>query len=475
MPDVEPRRYRVLLADYNGELLRSTALRKTNSLTRREFVRIGGAVAAGAALNTTLLEPQQLWAVDADANRVRYASIGMGVRGCDVLKAALQVPGGECVGISDLFDGRLRAGREIAAKDTPETKNYKELLDRKDIDAVIIAVPDHLHRRIVEDACAAGKDVYCEKPMSHTLDDGFKMLDAARKNNRVLQIGSQRVSSVTCDKAREIYQSGKLGNVYMIEAHSDRNSPSGAWVYPIPPDATAETIDWAGFIQDAPARPFDAVRFFRWRCFKDYGEGLAGDLYVHLLSGIQFITGVTAPPIRAHSSGGLYHFKDGRDFPDLINTLYEYPKFQAYLRCNLNNEAGENITFRGNKGTMVVEYGRVTFTPQDTRPQPEGYSINGWPSDLRAQYLAEWQKEHPPTPPLESTVSPETEVFEAPHGYNDTVDHVANFFNSVRTRRAPVENGDFGNSAAIACHMANYSYFNRRSAIWDSGAQTIRS
>lgn len=446
------------------------------SLTRRDFVRIGsGAVVAGTALKTVLLDPSPVWAAETSGEKVRFAPIGMGVRGCDVLKAALQVPGAECVAISDLYDGRLRAGREIAPKDTPVTKNYKEILDRNDVQAVIVAVPDHLHRRIVEDACAAGKDVYCEKPMSHTLEDGFGMVDAAQKNKRILQIGSQRVSSITYIKAREIYQSGKLGDVYAIEAHSDRNSPSGAWVYPIPPDASEQTIDWNGFIQDAPKRPYDAVRFFRWRCFKDYGEGLAGDLFVHLMSGIQFITGVTTPPERAHSSGGLYHFKDGRDFPDLIQTLYEYPNFQAYLRCNLNNEAGENITFRGNKGTMVVEYGKVTFTPQDTRPQPEGYSIYGWPSDLRAEYLAKWQAEHPSPPPLQNKVEEDTEVFQAPRGYNDTVDHAANFFNSVHTRNAPVENEVFGNNAAIACHMANYSYFNKSVAVWDGAAKKIRS
>ena len=445
-------------------------------LTRRDFVRLGtGAIAAGATMKTTLLQPSPLWAADAPSDRVRYASIGMGVRGCDVLKAALQVPGSECVAICDLYDGRLRAGREIVKTDVPTTRHYREVLDRKDVDAVIIAVPDHLHRRLVCDACAAGKDAYCEKPMSHTLEDGFQMVASARENRRILQIGSQRVSAVAYAKAREIYQSGQLGDVFMIEAHSDRNSPSGAWVYPIPPDASPTTIDWAGFIQDAPARPFDAIRFFRWRCFKDYGEGLAGDLYVHLLSGIQFITGVTTPPLKAHASGGLFRFKDGRDFPDLIQTLYEYPNFQVYLRCNLNNEAGENLTFRGTRGTMVVEYNRVTLTPQDTRPQPEGYSINGWPSDLRAQYLAQWQADHPPTPPLESKVEAETEAFEGPQGYNDTIDHVANFFNSIRNRKPPVENEDFGNSAAIACHMANYSYFNKSVAVWDGATRKIKS
>ncbi|HVZ15568.1 MAG TPA: Gfo/Idh/MocA family oxidoreductase, partial [Terriglobales bacterium] len=372
------------------------------SLTRRDFVRLGtGAVVAGAALKNTILEPSKLWALDLPGNGIRFASIGTGVRGCEVLRGALQA-GGNCVAVCDLYDGRVRAGKENAPNTELLTKHYKEVLDRKDIDAVIVAVPDHLHRRIVEDACAAGKDVYCEKPMSHTLEDGFAMVKAAQSNKRILQIGSQRVSSIHYAKAKEIFDSGKLGEVYAIDAYWDRNSPSGAWVYPIPPDASEKTIDWSSFLQDAPNRPYDPVRFFRWRCFRDYGEGLAGDLFVHLISGIQYITSTKTPPLSARSTGGLYHFKDGREYPDLIQTLYEYPNFQVYVRCNLNNDAGENITFRGTKGTLVISGSTVAFTPQDTRPEPEGYSIYGWPKDLRDQYLKDWEKEHPQTPALQA-------------------------------------------------------------------------
>ena len=444
-------------------------------ISRRDFVRIGtSAVAASAALGTTFLKPTSLWADAAGGDPIRFGSIGLGVRGSEVLKAALQNHG-ICVGISDLYQGRQRLGREIVQQEMLVAPNYHELLDRKDVSAIIVAVPDHLHRRIVVDACSAGKDVYCEKPMSHNVEDGFAMVEAAQKHGRILQIGSQRVSSVAYVKAREIYASGKLGDVTSIEGHSDRNSPSGAWVYPIPPDASEQTIDWSGFIQDAPKRAYDAVRFFRWRCFKDYGEGLAGDLFVHLLSGIQFITGTTTPPLSAHSTGGLFRFKDGREFPDLLQTLYEYPTFQAYLRCNQNNESGESIVFYGTKGTMTVSGNTVTYKPQDTAPHPEGYSIQGWPSDQRVQYLAQWQAEHPRPEPLTETVEPEAEIFQAPEGYNDTVDHVANFFNSVRTRKAPVENEVFGNSAAIACHMANQSYFSRNVAVWDNAARKIKS
>ena len=439
-------------------------------LSRREFVRLS--VATTAAV--TVLEPLTLWSQQ-PAQPVRFASIGLGVRGCELLKAALQVPGAECVGFSDLYDGRLRAGREIVGKDLPPGRNYRQLLDSKDVDALIIAVPDHAHRRLVEEACAAGKDVYCEKPMSHTVGDGFAMMQAARKNKRILQIGSQRVSSVVYGKAREIYASGKLGEVTSIDAHWDRNSPSGAWVYPIPPDASEQTIDWNTFLMNAPQRPFDAARFFRWRCFRDYGEGLAGDLFVHMVSGIQFITGVNVAPQRALSLGGLYRFKDGREFPDLLQTLYEYPSFQVALRCNLNNETGESIVFYGTKGTLAINGSSVSFRPQDTRPQPEGYSIWGWPSDLRAQYLAEWKKEHPTPAPLTQSTDEDTQVFQAPSGYNDTLDHVANFFQSVRTRKSPVENEEFGNNAALACHMANASHFSRAVAVWDSAAEKIKT
>ncbi len=435
-----------------------------------------GSVAAGAVAKVTLLEPAALWGANRDvaaSDRVRFAAIGTGTRGCELLQASLLVPGIECVAVCDLYDSRHEAAQEAVQKQVPATRNYQEILERNDVDAVIVAVTDHQHRRIVVDACVAGKDVYCEKPMSHTVEDGFAMVDAVRKGNRILQVGSQRVSSVVYEKAREVYASGALGDVFSIEAAWDRNSASGAWVYPIPPDATAQTIDWNAFLVNAPQRPFDAARFFRWRCFSDYGEGLAGDLFVHLLSGIQFITGVNEAPKRAQSSGGLFRWKDGRDFPDLIETFYDYPSFRVALRCNLNNEAGESIKFGGTKGTIEINGQAMTFTPQDVRPQPEGYSLKGWPERLRKEYLAQWAAEHPKSARLDYQLV-EAETFTAPPGYSDVAAHEATFFNAVRTRKPTVENEEFGNHAAIGCHLANYAYFNNKIATWDAGARTIR-
>jgi predicted dehydrogenase len=446
------------------------------SMTRRDLVLTGtGALAAGAAIQSTLLKPTlfaaQTLSDSSTSRKIRFVSIGTGIRGCDLLRSARQVPTGVLVGTADLYDMHQQAGKEAYGADVPTTRDYRSLLDRKDVDAVIVAVPDHQHRRVVLDAVAAGKDVYCEKPMSHTVADGLEMVKAVQSGKRMFQCGSQRVSNIAYKKAAEIYASGRLGEVHYIQAHVDRNSPSGAWVYPVAPDASPQTIDWPAFLRDAPERPFDAVRFFRWRCFSDYGEGLAGDLFVHLLSGIQFVSGINAAPVRALSSGSLTHFNDGRDFPDLLVTLYDYPGVTVNLHCNQNNESGEAIVFYGKEATMTINGNTLTVTPQDTAPRPEGYSLNGWTAAMKRQYLDEWYAAHPG--PIASLRQVET--YSVPSGYDDTADHLANFFRAVETRQHVVEDEVFGNNAAIACHMANHSYFHRNVATWDAASQTIKS
>jgi len=262
------------------------------SITPRDFVRIGAAaVASGSAIKATLLEPTPLAAqVDPGTRKIRFVIVGTGIRGCDLLRAASQVPTGVCVGAADLYSTRHTAAKEAWGAEIPTTGDYRTFFDRKDVDAVLIATSDHLHRRVTLDAVAAGKDVYCEKPMSHSVADGQAMVAAVEAGNRIFQAGSQRVSSILYAKAREIYASGRLGEVHSIDAQWNRNSPGGAWVYPIPPDASPQTVDWDRFIQDAPAHAFDPVRFFRWRLFADYSSGLGGDLFVHMLSGIFAIT-----------------------------------------------------------------------------------------------------------------------------------------------------------------------------------------
>ncbi|MGA2632424.1 MAG: Gfo/Idh/MocA family oxidoreductase, partial [Terriglobia bacterium] len=356
----------------------------------------------------------------------------------------------------------------------PTTKHFDAILERKDVDAVIVATPDHWHRPLVEEACAAGKDVYCEKPMSHTVEAGFAMVEAMQKHNRIVQVGSQARSSIVYAKAHEIYTSGALGQVTAIEASLDRNDASGAWVYPIPPDASPETIDWERFLGNAPKRPFDLKRFFRWRCYRDYGEGLPGDLFVHLLTGMFTVTGINQPPARAASMGGLFRWTEDRDAADLVWTLFEYPDFRVSLRCNLNNESPGVTRVFGTKGTLEIKNDVLTFTPQDTRPQPESYSILGWPKKLRDEYLQQWRAEHPLPEPGKFSVDVESQVFKAPDDYDYTVDHFQNFFDSVRTRKPSIEDAVFGNHTAIACHMANYSLDHHAMATWDAGSKSIK-
>ena len=445
------------------------------ALTRRSFLW-SGSMAALASRAIVLERPAfaQGRAIAA-SDTVRFALIGSGVRGCQHLLTSLTIPGVECVAVSDLYNSRQQAAREYLKKDVPVTRDYRAVLDRKDVDAILVAATDHQHSRIVEDACAAGKDVYCEKPLTHKVEEGFSIIESAQKNKRVVQAGAQRVSSILFAKGKEIYQSGRLGQVFAIEGYTDRNSAGGAWEYPVPPDASEATIDWNAFLAGAQKRPFDANRFFRWRCFTDYGEGLGGDLFVHLISGIQYITGVNMPPLRAQTSGGIFRWKDGREFPDLMETLYDYPDFRVSIRCNQSNNAGESTIFYGTEGTLSLTTSTLTFQPQNIVDQPDTYATIGWPAKLRAEYLAQWNKEHPQAAPLAQSLRSTAESFSVPPQYSDTADHQANFFQSVRNRKPPVEDAVFGNHAAISCHMANYSYFKNTPAVWGRTGATHQS
>ena len=447
-------------------------------MSRRDFVRLGaGAAVAGAAVKSTLLEPPELAAqATADGRKIRFGIVGTGIRGCDLLRSARNVSTGVCVGSADLYSTRLQAGKEAYGADFDTTGDYRRLLDRKDVDAILIATSDHHHRRITLDACAAGKDVYCEKPMSHSVEDGYAMVEGVAAHKRIFQAGSQRVSSVLYEKAREIYASGRLGDVHEIDAQWNRNSPGGAWVYPIPPDASPETIDWKGFLVDAPEQPFDTKKFFRWRCFRDFGSGLGGDLFVHLLSGIQVITGIHTPASRAYSTGGIYHFKDGREFPDLLKTVYDFPtengNIHLHLHCNqANSDGDEGIKIYGSTGTMVLTGKTVTFTPQDVRPKFESYGWGGMTAAQRTKGLEEFKAAHPETLPAPD----DGESFTLPQGYDDTAAHLGNFFNAIVTREHVVEDELFGHNAAIGCHMANQSFFHGGVVRWDAETKTIKA
>jgi predicted dehydrogenase len=447
-------------------------------ISRRQFMIKGaGAAGAYAVMRSVRLEAgEHEWLKSsaqgsAASDRVRFGMIGVGMQGSGLLQTSIQLTGVECAAACDLYDGRHDLAREIAGANLPTTRRYQELLANKDIDCIVAAVPDHWHRQIVVDSVSAGKDIYCEKPMSHTAADGVAMVQGAKKSGRIVQIGSQRVSSVLAAKAKELLAEGVIGDLCLVEGVNGRNSPCGAWEYPPPPDLSLENLDWDTWQGAVPRRALDPSVFARWRCWREYGTGVAGDLLVHLMSGLIAMTGLNQAPNRAMAMGGILRWKDGRNMPDVHAALFEYGAVPVYMRLNLGTETPETYRFMGSKGILDVNSESVTFTPQagvDTSPC---YYSNSFPKALREQYVKQWHLEHDvanPATAMEST------RYTGP-SWDDVKPHLWNFFKAVRTRQPVVEDVVFGHHAALACHMANESYFRKSAVSWDEASGTIKS
>ena len=421
-----------------------------------------------------LATPQAQPAAPVAANdHIQIALIGAGGQGQGDTRVAVQVPGVKLVAVADCYDGRLEHSKEIWGNDLFTTRDYKEILARKDIDAVIIGTPDHWHKQASVDAMKAGKDVYCEKPMIHLYADGPEMIESAHATNRIIQIGSQRVSSIIYAKAKELLASGAIGQLNMVSAHWDRNSSMGAWNYTVPLDASTETCDWPGFLGIAPKIPFNAEHFFQWRKWKAYGTGVAGDLFVHLFSGTHFITGANGPT-RGMATGGLRFWKDGRDAPDVMLGLFDYREgFNLSLRVNFvdGGEESEGLVFTGSEGTMEIN-GNAVSIGRVPLPKEPGNMIGTFTESMQKRvmegYRQKYPLSHPSGPPLA-----EYEKYVAPQGYRDSYDHFSNFFAAVRTRKPVVEDAVFGFRAAGAALLSNLSIDRGAVIKWDPDAMRL--
>ena len=450
---------------------------KQNNFSRREFLGISAAAAGGTlAGKTILLTPEPLQTVRrsvAASDRVRFGIIGVGMQGSGLLGTSITLPGVECAAAADLYDGRHVLAREIVRPDLPVTRRYKELLANKDIDCIVAAVPDHWHRQVVIDAVSAGKDIYCEKPMSHTAADGVAMVDAAKKSGRIVQIGSQRVSSLICAKAKEMISQGMLGDLMLVEGWLGRNDPTGAWQYPPPFDLSPQNLDWDTWQGDVPKRPFDPIIFARWRCWREYGTGVAGDLLVHLISGMMFMLGINEPPRQASAVGGIRHWKDGRNMPDVHASVYYYGELPVYMRLNLATDMPETYRFQGSKGLLEVTGSGVSYSPQTGKDSYPSYYTGSFPRAMREEYLRKWHEENDARLAREA-MAETTLTFRGPD-FDDIRPHLLTFFDAVRSRKPVVEDVVFGHNAALACHMANESYFRKTGVHWDEATKSIKS
>ena len=443
-----------------------------HSFSRRGFVRSASLATAqtlvGPQLHLLAAAPAQAAQRIAKNDHLQIALIGAGNQGQGDTKVALQVPGVKLMAVADCYQGRLDHSKELWGDDVFTTRDYREILARKDIDAVIIATPDHWHRQAAIDAMQAGKDVYCEKPMIHLYSDGPEMIEAARSTGRILQVGSQRVSSVLYAKAKELLASGAIGQLNLVTARWDRNSSIGAWNYTVPLDASPTTCDWPRFLGTAPRIPFNAEHFFQWRKWKAYGSGVAGDLFVHLFSGTHFVTGALGPT-RAMATGGLRFWKDGRDVPDVMLALFDYPEgFNLSLRVNFvdGGEESEGLIFTGSEGTMEISRNTVSVsrTPREREP---GYTISTFSDAMQKSTLEAYRRKYPSSHP-EGAPPLGYEGFVAPSNYNDSYDHFTNFFTAIRSRTPVVEDATFGFRAAGAALLSNLSYERDAIVHWDA-------
>ena len=304
-------------------------------------------------------------------------------------------------------------------------------------------------------------------------DEGQAIIQAQIDSDKIMQVGSQGMSSLGNEKAKQLYEEGAIGDIVMLDMFNDRYSAEGAWQYPIPPDANPSTIDFDTFLGNAPKSPYELKRFFRWRNYRDYGTGVAGDLFVHAFSTLNHILSSKGPN-RALSTGGLRYWKDGRDVPDVTITLYDYPKtdthaaFNAVFRINFiaGNGGGGGFKLVGTEGEMEVGQNYVKLTRSKLGMVPGGYSMVSFTEETQEKIRKEYASRN--LEPRASNLNVGTTTWEAPRDYKGGhYDHFYNFFTAIRNNGKVVQDAKFGLRAAGAALLANESYYKNTPVDWD--------
>ncbi len=465
--------------------------KKQQPSSRRNFIRqitgttlaLGAGSLAAFAAEEKVEERTILYQKKISSNdKVNVAAIGMGIMGNNNVNTTLKVPGVELVAACDLYKGRLDRAKELHGDGLFVTNDYRKILERKDVDAVIIATSDQWHARIAKEALEKGKHVYCEKPIVHYISEGMGVINAQKASKKIMQVGSQRVSSVVYAKAHELYKSGEIGKLNMVNAIYDRQDALGAWEYTMPTDGSPETVDWDMYIKGMGNMPWDPKKFFWWRNYREFGTGVAGDLFVHLLSGTHVITGSKGPET-IYASGQLCHWKDGRNVPDVMTGIMAYPEtpehtpFQLTLQVNFVSGTGgsEVIRFVGDEGVIDISGNGLTVHHSKMADAP---GIGGWDSfntypkemqeKLMQQYNQKYTKDQQKRP-----VTPDI-VYKQPQGFDEHLEHHTNFYESIRSGKAVVEDAIFGFRAAAPCLACNESYFKKKIIHWDAEQMKVK-
>lgn len=379
-------------------------------------------------------------------DRINVAVIGTGGRGfyvADKFDKYNSVKANSCqlVAACDVYQKRVSHAKDRFKCEG--TLDYREVIDRKEVDAVIVATPDHWHAPIALAAMDKGKDVYLEKPMCHTIDEIKQLIATVKETGRIVQVGSQTTSGDQWWKARKAIADGMLGQMIMSQGSYHRNSKDGEWNWPIDkeagPDKSGDDfIDWKMWLGKATKRPYDADRFFRFRKYWDYSGGVATDLFFHVMAPLNICWSEPQFPHKVTASGNIAVFKDEREVPDTFHLLADYPKgHSVVLSSSMANSQHIPGLIRGHLGTLImVEHGRFEgFAPYIT-VKPEQQVID-------EEYKAKWGVE-----PVKLEVD-----------NKDTMNtHIGNFLECMRTRQKPTLDVETAARAQVTITMAVQSY-----------------
>lgn len=431
----------------------------TPTMTRRSFLKTG-------TLAATALSTSRIFGAN---ERVNVGVIGFGLIGQIHTKSFLDQPDVEIAGVADAYAPRVDAGAALAGTRCAKYTDFRKLLENKDIDAVVVATPDHWHALMTMLACAAGKDVYCEKPLTLFVKEGRWMIDVARKHQRVVQVGVQNRSGPNFQRAAALVRGGRLGELVSIQNSYYRNVSPG---FGNPPDqAPPPGLDYDLWLGPAPKRPYNpnrSIYHFRW--FWDYSGGQMTNLGQHSLDLVHFFLGVTAPK-SVYSSGGRFHLKDNCEVPDTQDAIIEYPGFNVTCQYREATAGAKGtgmggLVFYGTKGFMPV--GRTGF---EIVPDPK---IN--PVNAVAKVLPEGHPVGGPQPvPEPSTKESWTEPFKDDSGdaMKDYRHHARNFLDSVKSRKQPIADLESGHQVATVCHLTNISLKTGRKINWNAAREEI--